>query len=165
MRWLKEKYGVLILGLTISLVLDQLSKMIVIFHFPNHGGLAIIPGFFELYHVHNTGSAFSLFQNNPLLFFLIVNLLAIGFILYYFVKLERNDLRLAAALSLIMGGALGNLLDRIRHGFVIDFFRLHFNDFSWPVFNVADIAILFGVSLFALNLIRSEMHLRKSQGT
>ncbi|NLH49999.1 MAG: signal peptidase II [Myxococcales bacterium] len=164
MRWLKEKYGVLILGLTVSLVLDQLTKMLVIFQLPKHAGRAIIPGIFDLYHVHNTGSAFSLFRDNPVTFFLIVNLAAIGFILYFFAKLERGELRLAAAFSLIMGGALGNLLDRLRHGFVIDFFRLHFNDLSWPVFNVADIAIFSGVCLFALNLIRSELQLRKSQG-
>jgi signal peptidase II len=164
MHWWKEKYGVLVLGTTISLVLDQLTKMIVIFHFPKHASLPIIRGLFEVYHAHNPGAAFSLFRGHPILFFLIANLVAMGCIFYYFAKLERNNLQLAAALSLILGGALGNLIDRLRHGFVVDFLRLYVGDFSWPIFNVADIAIVFGVGIFAQNLIRTELQLRKAQG-
>jgi signal peptidase II len=165
MHWLKEKYGVLVLGTTVSLLLDQLTKSIIIYHFPKNTSLPVIPGFFDLYHVHNEGAAFGLFHGNPILFFLAVSLLAIGFILYYFIKLERDHLLLAAALSLILGGALGNLIDRLRHGFVVDFLRLYINDYSWPTFNVADIAIVFGVAIFALDIIRTELRLRKSQGT
>jgi signal peptidase II len=165
MHWLKEKYGILAIGTVTSLLLDQLTKALVIFRFPKDGSVAIIPGFFDLYHAHNQGAAFGLFRGNPILFFLIVNLLAIGFIIYYFVKLDRGNLLLAAALSLIMGGALGNLLDRLRHGFVVDFLRFYVNDYSWPTFNVADIAIVIGVVIFALDIIRTEIHLRRSQGT
>jgi signal peptidase II len=164
MHWLKEKYGILVIGAMASLLLDQLTKALVIFHFPKDGSLAIIPGFFDLYHAHNQGAAFGLFRGNPILFFLIVNLLAIGFIIYYFVKLDRGNLLLAAALSLIMGGALGNLLDRLRHGFVVDFLRFYVNDYSWPTFNVADIAIVIGVGIFALDIIRTEIHLHRSPG-
>lgn len=165
MNWLKDKYGVAILFTCASLVLDQVTKSLIIARFPKGGFAQIIPGFFDIFHAHNEGAAFGLFKGNPVLFFLVVSTLAIGFILYYFIQLERHQVLMAASLSLILGGALGNLLDRLRHGFVVDFLRFFIGDHSWPTFNVADIAIVVGVAAFAADMIRTEMRVRRSMAT
>lgn len=156
----RDKYWLLVLWSTLGLVLDQVTKAMIIAHFPHGGNIAIIPGFFDLFHTHNDAAAFGLFGGNPVKFFLIVNVLAIGFIIYYFSRLRRDELLLASALALILGGALGNVLDRVRHGFVIDFLRFYLGKFSWPTFNVADICIVCGVCLFAFDMLRTERRLR-----
>ena len=157
----RDKYSVIV-GLTVfSLLLDQVSKSLVITHFPVGGSLPLIPGFFELFHTHNYAAAFGLFGGRAKIFFLSVSALAIGFIGFYFLRLRRNDLWLASALALILGGALGNMLDRVRHGFVIDFIRFYLGRFSWPTFNIADISIVCGVAMFAIDMIRTERQARE----
>ena len=153
---LHDKYGAMIIIGILSLVLDQVTKSMIIARFPRGGSLPVIDGFFELYHTHNDAAAFGLFGGNSVTFFLIVSCFAIAFIFYYFIKLERTDVLLAASLAMILGGALGNIIDRIRHGFVIDFLRFYLGEHSWPTFNVADIAIVCGVAVFALDMIRQE---------
>ncbi|MDP8225147.1 MAG: signal peptidase II [Candidatus Lernaella stagnicola] len=161
MKLLKDKYGVMVFGVCLSLLLDQITKAVIIAHFPKDGFLKIIPGFFDIYHAHNEGAAFGLFKGNPVLFFLIVSTLAVGFIFYYFIRLERHHLLMAGSLALILGGALGNMLDRVRHGFVVDFLRFYLGERSWPTFNVADIAIVLGVLAFAVDMLRTEMQMRR----
>lgn len=145
----------IIVGL-LCLVLDQVTKALIIAAFPRSGSLPIIKGFFELYHTHNDAAAFGLFGGNSVTFFLVVSSFAIAFIFYYFIKLDRSDILLATSLAMILGGALGNIIDRVRHGFVIDFLRFYLGEYSWPTFNVADIAIVCGVVIFALDMIRQE---------
>jgi signal peptidase II len=164
MNWIKDKYGVMVLGTVLSVVADQLTKALIIGWLPKESSSPIIPGFFEIYHAHNPGAAFGLFRGHPLLFFMIVSTLAVGFIIYSFVRLERTHLLLAASLSLILGGAIGNMLDRLRHGFVVDFLRFYLGDYSWPTFNVADIAIVFGVAAFAIDMVRTDARLRRAAG-
>ncbi len=164
MKWIKDKYGVMAVGTVVCLLLDQLTKAAVIARYPADAGRPIIPGFFELYHAHNPGAAFGLFKGNPLPFFLVVSTLAVGFIIYYFVRLERHHVLLAASLSMILGGALGNMVDRLRHGFVIDFLRFYVGEYSWPTFNVADIVIVVGVAMFALDMIRHDAKTSRPQG-
>jgi signal peptidase II len=161
MSWIKDKYGVMVLATCGSLLLDQLTKAIIIAKLPADGFLHVIPGLFDLYHAHNEGAAFGLFKGHPVLFFLVVSTLAVGFIFYYFTRLERHHLLMAGSLALILGGATGNMLDRVRHGFVVDFLRFYVGDNSWPTFNVADIAIVVGVFAFAADMIRTEFRLRK----
>jgi signal peptidase II len=161
MSWIKDKYGVMVVGTVVSLLLDQLTKALVITHFPRDASVSIIPGFFDLYHAHNLGAAFGILKGNPIGFFLVVSALAVGFIVYYFVRIERHHLLLATSLSLILGGALGNMLDRIRHGFVVDFLRFYLGDYSWPTFNMADVTIVVGVFVFAVDMIRTDMRLRR----
>jgi len=164
MKLIKDKYGIMVLFTLLSLLLDQASKAIILTKFPLPGrGLTVIDGFFELNHARNEGAAFGLFRSHTVEFFLIVSILAIGFIIYYFLKLERHHLLLTTALAMILGGAMGNLLDRIRHGFVVDFLRFYIDKHSWPTFNVADIAIVVGVFLFAFDMIRTEMRMRQTQ--
>jgi signal peptidase II len=160
MSWWRDKYGVIAGLTTLSLVADQVSKAAIIAHFPQGGSLPLIPGFCELFHTHNYAAAFGLFGGKGAWFFLIVSTLAIGFIGFYFYRLRRDDVWLATALALILGGALGNMIDRLRHGFVIDFIRFYLGNLSWPTFNLADISIVCGVAMFAIDMMRSEKQAR-----
>lgn len=137
----------------VTLVLDQLSKALVLAYLGPGGTyseIPILPGLLRLYYVENTGAAFGLFQGrNPLLAVLavvVVILLAI-----WFRALAASRLG-ALALGLQLGGAFGNLIDRLRHGFVIDFIDFPF----WPTFNLADSAITVGVLILAVALLRAE---------
>jgi signal peptidase II len=125
----------------------------------------VIEGFFYITHVRNTGAAFGLFSDGPLAvrltFFVSVSVVAVGIIISFFKKLSPGDRLAALALGLILGGALGNLVDRIFRHEVVDF--LHFRlwrGYSWPDFNVADSAIVIGVALLLLELLATEGELR-----
>ncbi|MBL7155585.1 MAG: signal peptidase II [Candidatus Omnitrophica bacterium] len=126
--------------------LDQLTKFFISRYFDPHTSLEIIKGIFYLALVHNTGAAFGIFKNQTL-FFIVVSILAVATIVIYVRKKTKRTLLLDAALALILGGALGNLVDRLRFGYVIDFldFRI------WPVFNTADSAITIGAFLLILS--------------
>jgi signal peptidase II len=120
--------------------------------------LVVVEGYASLAYVRNPGAAWGLLASakasfrRPFFFF--VNLAAMVFILAIFARLAPGQALLMAALSLVMGGAVGNCIDRIRLGYVIDFILLHFhNRFRWPNFNVADIAITVGVLLLLLEMI------------
>jgi len=165
MSLFRDKYGAMIIGTTLALVLDQVTKALIIARFPLGGMIPVIPGFFELFHTHNTAAAFGLFSGNSVVFFLVVSGIAVAFIVHCFIRLERQDVLLASSLAMILGGALGNIIDRIRHGFVVDFLRFYLNDFSWPTFNVADIAIVCGVFIFAFDMIRSERRRKAEKGS
>jgi signal peptidase II len=152
------------IGLTvffISLVLDILTKYLVSSNLSYSDRIPVIEGFFYLTHVRNTGAAFGLFQDAPvairLTFFIGVSIVAIGIIIQFFYKLAPGDRLSAFALGLILGGAVGNLIDRIRLLEVIDF--LHFvlwGGYVWPDFNLADTWIVVGVSFLVLELLASE---------
>jgi len=153
----------------IVLVLDLATKMAIDAHLSYSDRIPIIPGFFYLTHVRNTGAAFGMFADAPqvyrLIFFISVSLIAVGIIVAYLRKLAPGDRLAALALGLILGGAVGNLIDRIFRQEVVDF--LHFRlwrGYSWPDFNVADSAIVVGVGLLVLELLASEGEQRSSTG-
>ena len=123
--------------------LDQLSKFFILRQVPFGKSIPILSPFFHLTLVANTGVAFGLFKGNSNLF--IVGGIAILFWIYRFIRKNRvKDLWVRAGLGLVSGGALGNLMDRLRLGYVVDFldFRV------WPVFNIADSCIFIGTVLF-----------------
>ena len=145
----------------VSLCLDLLSKYLVDAHLHYGEKKELIEGFFYLTHVRNRGAAFGLFATVPedirLTLFIGISVVAIGIILSFFSKLAPGDRLSALALGLILGGALGNLIDRVRYGEVVDF--LHFRlwqGYSWPDFNLADSFIVVGVALLLLELLASE---------
>ncbi|MCX5699344.1 MAG: signal peptidase II [Candidatus Omnitrophica bacterium] len=115
------------------ILLDQITKFLALRFLQLNNPVPLIKNFLNLTLVYNRGAAFGLFQNQ-LLLFVLVSLFAIGFILY---NLKTNSIILKLCLSLILGGAVGNLIDRLRFGFVIDFLDLRI----WPVFNIADSVI------------------------
>ena len=153
----------------IVLVLDLATKIAIDMQLSYADRIPVIPGFFYLTHVRNTGAAFGLFSDAPqvyrLTFFISVSLIAVGIIVSFFRKLSPGDRLAALALGLILGGAIGNLIDRIFRQEVVDF--LHFRlwrGYSWPDFNVADSAIVVGVGLLVLELLASEGEQRNSAG-
>ena len=145
----------------IGFVLDQVTKVLIETKLIFGDQIAVIEGFFYLTRVHNRGAAFGVLSNLPesirLVFFVGVTLVAVGVIISFFLKLAPGDRLAATSLGLILGGALGNLCDRVRLGEVVDF--LHFKlwqGYSWPDFNLADSFIVVGVGLLILELIAIE---------
>ncbi|MBW1896780.1 MAG: signal peptidase II [Deltaproteobacteria bacterium] len=138
-------------------LLDQISKIILVRAMPVHDSVPVINGFFNLVHVRNRGMAFGM-MNRPgggfVFYFLIAATLgAIVLLLFWFRKLKDEDHRMIPGLSLILGGAIGNLIDRIRLGEVIDFLDFYIGQYHWPAFNVADSAITVGVLWVAINML------------
>jgi signal peptidase II len=145
----------------VSLCLDLLSKYLVAAHLHYGDKKELIEGFFYLTHVRNPGAAFGLFATWPhearLILFVGISVVAIGIIISFFRKLAPGDRLSALALGFILGGALGNLVDRVRYREVVDF--LHFRlwqGYSWPDFNLADSFIVVGVALLLLELLATE---------
>jgi len=125
------------------------TKFIVDRAMPLHHSIPIIDGFFSLTYVRNTGAAFGLFSGSTEVFrrpFLIaVSVVAIGFIFVMLKRLPDNEKWLITALAFILGGAIGNLVDRVFYGEVIDFLDCFWGDYHWPAFNIADSFITIGV--------------------
>lgn len=147
--------------LLVSLPVDQGAKVWIIGNLGYADRIEVVEGFFYITHVRNPGAAFGLFADgDPVLrltFFIGVSLLAIAIIFSFYRRLAPGDRLSAAALGLILGGATGNLIDRVLHGEVVDF--LHFRLWSgyvWPDFNFADSFIVVGVGLLILELLASE---------
>jgi signal peptidase II len=139
-------------------VLDQLTKMLVD-HFMNlHESRLLVDGLLRLTYVQNRGAAFGILSEADLpyqsLLFAVVSLAALGAIAAYAWRLPARSRLPQTALALIMGGALGNLLDRARLGYVIDFVDAYWGVHHWPAFNVADSAISIGVVLLVVDILR-----------
>jgi signal peptidase II len=139
------------------IVLDQATKWAVTRWIQPHETIPVVKGFFNLIHVRNRGIAFGV-MNNPgsaLQTYLLLggSLLAICVLFWWFKRLGNEGGVLTLSLSLVMGGALGNLMDRFRLGEVIDFLDLHLGSYHWPAFNVADSAITVGTLGLALSLL------------
>jgi len=152
-----KKYWMLFGVAAMVVILDQVVKLLVVDKIPAYGSIVVIPGFFDLTHIYNTGGAFgflagksSLFRH---LFFLTASVIAMGMIVYLYLKTPRDYLFLRSGLTMILGGAVGNVIDRIRLGKVVDFIDLHINDLHWPAFNIADSAISVGILIFVYHLI------------
>ena len=143
------KWFVLVLLLV---VIDQLTKLLVYGYLKPHETFEIT-SFLNITHVHNYGAAFSFLANEDgwqQYFLVTISSVASLAIVIWMVKTSQTQVFKLAALGLILSGAIGNLIDRAVLGFVIDFIDLHYQDFYWPVFNVADIAITLGVILLIL---------------
>ena len=157
---IKKKYWILLIVCSVILFLDQWTKAVVLDRLPLHRRIPVIPGFFDLTHVRNTGGAFGIFGGERsglgALLFLVVSVVAVGILLVLFIRARENEKTLAFAYSLILSGALGNLLDRLRLGEVVDFLEFYVSSFRWPAFNIADSAICVGIGLMALELIIKE---------
>jgi signal peptidase II len=157
----KRKYAILASLSAAVILADQWTKLAVLARFSLHESVPVIPGFFNLTYVQNTGAAFGFLATaDPAFripFFLIVPLVAVVAIAAVFRKIPTRDVRLPVALSLVVGGAIGNFIDRARLGFVVDFLDFHWKDkWHFHVFNVADSAICVGVGLMILDsLIKS----------
>ena len=133
------------------ILLDQVTKMAIHSGFSLHESRSIIEGFFNLTYVRNPGAAFGFLQSAaPMfrkIFFLSITPVALGVILYFLKSTKDGDWGQVVALSCVFGGAIGNYIDRIRFGYVIDFLDFYFKNTHYPAFNVADSSIVVGVVL------------------
>jgi len=157
----KNKYLMLFGLAALIILLDQATKMLVVVGIPMYGSIAVIPGFFDLTHIYNTGGAFGFLAGKSALFrhlfFLTASVIAMGMIVYLYLKTPQDYVFLRSGLSLILGGALGNAIDRVRIGKVVDFLDLHIKGMHWPAFNIADSAITVGIFIFIYHLLFKKM--------
>jgi signal peptidase II len=148
------------------LVLDRLTKWVVIHTIPLEDVIPIIPGLFRLTHLENTGAAFSLFadSNSPLrTALLIVFSLAALVVVVWLLWRGRHEFNASTlALALILGGALGNLWDRLTDGKVTDFLDFYIGVHHWPPFNMADSAIVVGALLLVLRMLRKDQPAKRT---
>jgi signal peptidase II len=141
-------------------LLDRWTKRLVAAHIAMYTHIQVIPGFFRITHTENTGAAFSLFADSPshwktamLISFSVVAMIVVSVLLW---KQSRALAMTGIALSLILGGAVGNLWDRVASGRVVDFLLFYVKSYQWPVFNLADSAIVVGASLLVLEIISGQ---------
>lgn len=155
-RWLEFWLPALIV------VLDQATKLLVGTRFELGEGVTVIPGFFDLTVVHNTGAAFGVLNTYDFPYktalMVVVAIVALAGIAWYATTLPPAQWLARLGLSLILGGAAGNLIDRIRLGYVVDFVDVYWRDWHFWAFNVADSAITVGVCLMILDLLGMGRH-------
>jgi signal peptidase II len=157
---LSSKWKLVFSWLVLIVALDQLTKFIVDRAMPLHHSIPVIDGFFNLTYVRNTGAAFGIFARSHeafrLPFLILVSVLAIGFIFLMLKRLRDKEIGLVTALSFIVSGAIGNLIDRVLYGEVIDFLDFYWSNYHWPAFNLADGFITIGVTITLFFLIRAK---------
>lgn len=155
---LKKKYIIFFATVALIVLLDVLTKAYISSTMFLHESFPVIEGFFNITYVRNPGAAFSFLADAPAafrsIFFVTVTSLAILCILYYVAKDKFENPLMTFGLSLIMSGAVGNLIDRVRLGEVIDFIDVYIGSYHWPAFNVADSAISVGAFLLLLEIFR-----------
>jgi signal peptidase II len=139
-------------------VIDQITKLWIDSSMRLFESIPLT-SFFNLTYVHNTGAAFSFLSEAggwQRWFFALLALVISGVLIVWMVRLKQHERLMAAALSLVLGGAIGNLIDRVAYGYVIDFLDFYYQSWHWPAFNVADMAICLGVFLMLLENFQSE---------
>jgi len=137
---------------TIIFLFDQIIKGIVIKNMDLYSKIKIIPNFFSIYYVKNTGAAFSILENNTI-FLIVLSVIIILVINQYIAKEKNIDKKSLIFLSIITGGIYGNLIDRIIHKGVIDYLAFTIFNYSFPVFNLADIAITVGTACLVITML------------
>ena len=159
------RYRILLAVTVISLVLDQWTKWLVDQKMALHESIPLIDNFLALTYVRNKGAAFGIFADSSfrIPFFITVSIVAIVGITWFYRKIEEEQRLLQWALALVLSGAIGNLIDRVLYGEVIDFVDAHWYQYHWPAFNVADSAISVGVTLLLVDLVRDEWQKRKEK--
>ena len=151
MRWV---HGFIALAV---FALDQATKSVVEARIGLHEVHSIIPGVFRLTHVKNRGAAFGIFADSPsqlkIGVLIVMSVLALGIVMALLWRQQAGARRSGIGLALILGGAVGNLFDRMMHGSVVDFLDFYLGSFHWPTFNVADTAIVVGAGLLVLDML------------
>lgn len=155
---MKLKYLILSVISAVVLIFDQATKIYIDRSMDLHATITVVENFFNITYLRNKGAAFGFLANTSyrLPFFIMVSLVAIIVIIVVFARLRPDQRFTAWALALIFSGALGNLIDRVRLGEVIDFLDAHWYGHHWPAFNIADSAICVGVFLLAIDMFVEE---------
>lgn len=156
-----DRRGILFLVSALIVILDRITKVAVARNIPLGDAHVVIPKIFRITHVLNTGAAFSLFADslsplavrNSLIAFSIIAVIIVGALLW---RMGRDITLTGVALALILGGALGNLYDRLVYSYVVDFLEVHIIHYHWPDFNVADSCIVIGACLLLIEIFRPQ---------
>jgi signal peptidase II len=162
-----RNYHLIVWPALIIICLDQISKLAIVNSLRLYESLPVINGFLNLVHTRNRGMAFGL-MNRPgfdfaFYFLVIATLTAVAIIVVWLLRLNRNERCLTLGLSLILGGALGNLIDRLRLREVVDFLDFYVGSYHWHTFNIADSAITVGTFLAAIVLVfKSKKNVKQS---
>jgi signal peptidase II len=156
---MRDKFGYLLITV-IVLIADQWTKYWAMTSLKPVALIEVIPGFFRLTYATNRGVAFSMFADSELnvrLIFTVISTAAALFVTIYLARTPAKRAKMSIALSLLLSGIIGNLIDRVRLGEVIDFLDFHLGDrYTWPTFNIADAAICIGATLLAIEMLREE---------
>lgn len=132
------------------IAIDQITKWNIVQNFELYQEKIIVPGIFSLFYIQNEGAAWGIFQGK-MVFFYLVTLVVVGYLIYMFQQ-EKNKTKLVGvSFALILSGAIGNFIDRLLNGYVVDMFRLDFINF--PIFNVADVCLTVGVILMLIHVL------------
>ena len=160
MASIKNKWVLLAALSILVLILDQSTKSLIMASIPRNESVQVIQGFFNIVHLQNPGGAFGFMSNGysdiKRLFFVAGTLIAATLLIVLFRKLPQEYSLLRAGIALILGGAAGNVIDRIRYGRVVDFLDFFWKDFHWPAFNVADSLVCVGTAILVWVIIREE---------
>jgi signal peptidase II len=159
---MSRKWTILLVVLVLGLGLDVLTKVLVLEYIPLESGVHVVPGFFNVVHVHNKAAAFGLLSGVPAvytrIFFIFTSGLVLAVVGYLWWRLPEASWQTALGYSLVTAGALGNMADRVRLGWVVDFLDVYWGRYHWPAFNVADIMVCLGAGLLILVILREEKH-------
>jgi signal peptidase II len=157
---------IFVLGAAVIVLLDQITKAAIVKNFLIHESYTVIDGFFNLVYVMNPGAAFGFLANMSetfrYFFFTGITAVVILLIIYYVVKSKPQNMLMVISLTLIFAGAVGNLIDRIRFGAVVDFLDVYIGTAHWPAFNVADSAISIGAMLMIWEMIMKREKVQSS---
>lgn len=153
----RRNYPWLILPALGVVFFDQLTKQLIIKSLRVYESVPVIQGFFDLVHVRNRGMAFGIMNDSPsdsgMWLLLAMSFVAIALLLVWFFRMKEEGVLFTLSLSLILGGAVGNIIDRLRFGEVVDFLDVYVGAYHWPAFNVADAAITVGTFMIAATLL------------
>ena len=157
---LERKHWVILIVTPLVLILDQASKLIIHKVLAPFRVISVIPGYVEFVFVTNRGLVFGMFSDQlgsaSTWIFLGFTVIAFAIIVHLFFRTDRSAVLLPLALSLVLAGALGNLIDRFRWGYVVDFIHIHIGRYAWPTFNIADVAITLGIIFLLIDSFRPE---------
>ena len=157
----RHKYIKLAIIAGLIIAADQITKALILQYLPLHHSISVIPGFFNLTHINNPGGAFGFLANQSSqlrnFIFLFISSLAVCLVFWFYKKTPDTHPLLASGFALIFSGAIGNLIDRIRFGGVVDFLDFFIGNLHYPAFNVADSAISIGIAIFAFHLLLKKL--------
>ncbi len=141
----------------ICTLIDQVIKNVLISVLPFGSSISVIDGFFKITSLENTGAAFSILSSNTLLLILI-SIISLNLIYFFLIKDKKLSKFENILYGILIGGILGNLIDRVVHGYVIDYLDFNLFGYNFPVFNFADICIVISIILIVIFIFRSEKH-------
>lgn len=139
------------------LCFDQIVKILVNIYIDLGESISIIPSFFNFTYVRNTGAAWSILEGNRV-FLIIVSIIAIALVYFFMIKDKKIEKIEEIGYGILLGGIVGNLIDRTIFGYVIDFLHFTFGDYQFPVFNIADIGIVIGTCIIVFIMVKEDFY-------